>query len=105
MTNRFALKIKSNKTKFPSLTGHRTLTICTNGENIDGLDQLSYLATVVPVDALTTPNLLFCLKFENGTTTTQVEAIVVFDNDHFYLRPLNFHQFMSALAIYQGIRA
>lgn len=33
-----------------SLTGHRTPPICTNGQNIDGADQLIYVHSVVTAD-------------------------------------------------------
>lgn len=50
--NRVELKINTNETKDLIITG-RILTICSNGQNIEGFDQFVYPSGVISVDDVT----------------------------------------------------
>lgn len=45
--SRVELKIKTNKNKAISLTGDCTLSICSNEQNIEDVNQFEYLESVV----------------------------------------------------------
>lgn len=91
----FVFEKRANRVPL-TLTGHITLLICINRQNIEDVHQFVYLVRGISADGGTTLDIpndfavvnlpsLFCLKFENADTSHQHKVYVVRVNFRFEL--------------------